>query len=261
MKFSAYYDGSFFSSISQFLRSLDPSLVNEEDHTKPKPSTNVSYISNEEIENSVQRILEEIGYQSGPADLAEICSMLSLDLSYTQLTTLDMDGLPVLGSANFDHRSIQIHSHDNPHRERFTIGHEIGHFYLRHDRYLHSETIAEQDLLITSMTKNTFNYERLEIQANIFASDLLLPTQTFDMKIREYGNRQEFRDNGHGYIYVDDQYCNYVPYNQFLSDLSSYFEVSLLAIEMKLRRRGLLNDHRKRPKSLTEIMHHSVKLS
>lgn len=261
LKFSAYYDGIFFSSTSQFLGSLDPSLAIEEDYPKVKLSATVTYISDEEIQQSAQRLIAKIGYQGGPVDLARICSMLSLDLTYTQQTILDTDGLPVLGSANFDHKSIQIHSHNNPHRERFTLGHEIGHFYLRHDRYLHSETIAEQDLLITSTTKNAFNYERLEIQANIFASDLLLPAQILDMKIKECGHRRKFKNIGYGYIYVDDQECNYGPYNLFLSELSSYFEVSLLAIEMKLRKMGLLTDDRTKPESFAEIMHHSRKWS
>lgn len=169
LKFSAYHDGSFFASVDHFLGSLDPSSSADGGHRSDRIGKSVPFVSDEEIEQSAQDILKRIGYESGVVDLAKICSVLSIDLTYIERTVHDADGNHILGSANFDQKSIQIYSHDNKHRERFTIGHEIGHFCLRHDRYLRSETVAESDLL---MTDKSFNYERLECQANIFASDL-----------------------------------------------------------------------------------------
>jgi Zn-dependent peptidase ImmA (M78 family) len=103
-------------------------------------------------------------------------------------------------------------------------------------------------------TDNKFNYERLEIQANIFASDLLLPAQMFRMKIDEYRRYLGIVDKGHGYIFVDDQPCNYELYIPLLSALSSYFEVSKRAVEIKLKRMGLLKDQRRKLESLSYFL-------
>lgn len=245
LKFSAYHDGSFFGSVGQFLRNVDPSLPVDNENTNNTICNSVPYISDEEIQQSTLKLLAQIGYQTGPVDLVKVCSELSLDLTNTEQTVRDVDGKRILGSANFDLKSIQVNSHDNKHRERFTIAHEIGHFHLHHDKYLRSESIVEQDLFINSETENAFNYERLEIQANILASDLLLPTQIFGTKVDEYREDLGIIDKGHGYIFVDDQPCNYTPYNDLLIELSSFFEVSKQAIEIKLKKMKLLTDHRR----------------
>jgi len=96
-----------------------------------------------------------------------------------------------------------------------------------------------------------FSYERLEYQANTFASELILLFEMFLRKTAEYRRELEIKDKGHGYIFVDDQPCNYGPYNQLLLYLSSYFEVSKQAIEIKYRKNGMLTDQRKKPKSLS----------
>jgi len=245
LKFSAYHDGTFFASVDQFLGSLEPNLSADAKHASDKVGKSAPFVSNEQIQQAAQDILRQIGYVSGVVDLEKICSALSIDLTFAEQAVHDADDNPILGSANFDNKSIQIFAHDNKHRERFTIGHEIGHFCLRHDRYLRSETVAESDLSTDSRTDHLFNYERLECQANIFASELLLPAQKLVERIEECRKLLDIRDKGHGHIFVDDQPCNCGPYGILLSDLSSYFEVSMQVIEIKLTKMNMLNDQRR----------------
>ena len=105
------------------------------------------------------------------------------------------------------------------------------------------------DLFIDGTSEGGFNYERLEFQANAFASNLLLPDQFFRLKVADRRRALEIRDRGHGYIFVDDQPCNYWPYTQLLSGLSSDFEASKTAVEIKLTNMGLLTDQRRVGKS------------
>ncbi|QIO59221.1 ImmA/IrrE family metallo-endopeptidase [Rhizobium leguminosarum] len=246
LKFSAYHDGNFFGAINQFLRSVEPELSVGNEIMEANTRVSVPYVPAEHIKRSAQEILEQIGYKSGPVDLGKICSVLSIDLHFSQQVVQDEDGTLILGSANFDRNSIQINVHANSNRERFTIGHEIGHFCLKHKMYLRSETIVERDLLIDFETDDNFNYDRLEFQANAFSSELILPDQVFLAAIDVGRFQFDIRDRGHGYIFVDDQPCNFLPYDQLISRLSLYFEVSKQAIEIKLRKMGLLNDQRKR---------------
>lgn len=133
-------------------------------------------------------------------DVERLCSVLNLDLSYSEQSALDADGNAILGSANFSKRSIAIYQNGNRNRERFTIAHEIGHFFLGHDHFLRSETIVEQDLFADPDTEDTFNYERLEHQANLFASALLLPDKQFRLAVEALRLHLKVSNRGVGYI-------------------------------------------------------------
>jgi len=154
--------------------------------------------------------------------------------------------MEILGSANFDRQEIVINAHGNITRERFTLGHEIGHFFLKHQVYLASESVIESDLRIVSEREGSFNYERLELQANLFASNLILPDEIFVRKTAEFRRLLGITDRGHGYIFVDDQPYNYQVYEQLLTQLLTYFEVSKQAIQYKLQNLGMLTDQRSR---------------
>ncbi len=245
LKFSAYYDGMFFSTVGQLLNQIDPDTSKRTNSTNQNACISVPYIPIKDIKKSAQSILDQIGYKEGPVDLTAACSHLCLDLQSTQEYETDAEGSLVLGSANFDRKSIKIYSHANENRERFTIGHEIGHFSLSHGKYLRSETTIKNDLLITTEREDNFNYERLELQANLFSSNLLLPDNNFIQQTEKYRKILEIRDRGHGYIYVDDQPCNLSAFFELLRLLSLHFCASIQAIDIKLRSLNMISDKRK----------------
>jgi len=251
LKFSAYQSNRFFGSIRQLLESLDPSSADENKNSGKNSSLSAPYIPDDEIKKLAQEILAKIDYKKGKVELEEVCSKISVDLKFTHRSIHDQDGEAILGSANFDRKLISINDHENKQRERFTIAHEIGHFCLNHGQFLRSETILERDLLLHNEKANSFNYERLEFQANSFASHLLLPEDDFLKKTKELRNCLDIRDRGYGYIYVDDQPSSYSDYFSLLSGLSTYFEVSKQAIEIKFKKLKLLNDQRRRPETLS----------
>ncbi|PDT17650.1 hypothetical protein CO670_07820 [Rhizobium sp. J15] len=246
LKFSAYHDGKYFSSIHELITNLDPELPDHARHNNEGSSLSVPFLSLGEIKASAAKVLELTDYKTGAVDLSTICRRLSIDLQFVDHAKFDTDGVAVLGSANFGRKTIQINTHTRETRERFTIGHEIGHFCLEHERYLRSETIIERDLFITREKTDSFNYERLEYQANAFSAELILPDDTFLWKTAHFRRDLDMRDRGHGYIFVDDQPCNYQPYEELLSLLSTYFAVSKKAIEVKFKKEKLLTDHRRR---------------
>lgn len=247
LKFSAYVDGALFGSCGQLVSSIYSDSSPTENSEYSGANGRVPYLSETKIQAKADSLLREAAYQNGPVDLEQICSQLSLKLSFSKRNVLDDFGAPILGSANFDNRTIEINLHKNKKRERFTIGHEIGHFFLQHGRYLRSESVVERDLFEHIETEEVSlpnNYSRLERQANEFASALLLPSLVFIERARELRSSLQIQDRGHGFIFVDDQPCNYAPYNELLFELSEHFEVSKRAIEIRLKRMGWLNDHR-----------------
>lgn len=243
LKFSAYFDGKFFSSIGQLLECYDHEAASTTFEVGARVS--VPYISLDDIRAFATEIVEGIGYKAGHVDLGEICAAMSLELTYSQRNVFDEDGTLILGSANFDWNSIEINSHDNEFRERFTIGHEIGHFCLGHGHYLRSENVIERDLLVDAEGTENFNFTRLELQANLFASEIILPDKVFRIAVEVGCERLKMRDIGFGRVYVDDNPWNYQPYNELISELSQYFRVSKQATEIRLKKLGLVNDQRR----------------
>lgn len=243
LKFSAYSEGNYFGTVAEFLASLEPGTQTPE-LGNASSRVSVPYISVEEIKKTTEEILNQIDYETGPVDLAKICQMNGIDLKFTDAVVRDADGTQILGSANFDLKTIEINLHGDSNQKRFTIGHEIGHFCLGHHHYLRSETILERDLEITGDSTNTVNYERLEFQANTFSADLILPHRAFIFAMARYRIELGIKFKGQGYIFVDDQPDNLLTYYKFLTLLSIEFEASKQAIEIKLKRAGWLNDQR-----------------
>lgn len=231
-------------SVSQLLRSFAPELVIEGGAVVGPQTNFVPFKSDVEIKRTAQKYLTLLQHTSGAVDLENLCKELKLQLTFSESLSYDSDGNPILGTANFRNKMIEVNLHGNKHRERFTIAHEIGHFCLRHDQYLHSDSITEHDLLVDAQSDCTLNYERLEHQANIFASELLLPDGDFRISVEGLRLHIGIVDRGFGYIFVDDQPCNYNPYNERMYALSSHFEVSKHAIEIRLKRMGLITDQR-----------------
>jgi Zn-dependent peptidase ImmA (M78 family) len=240
LKFSAFFDGNYFSSIQTFVASI----CGERESEIVKREIPVPFISDNKLHAAAISLLSDANYINGPVDLENICSILSIELEWSDEELKTDDGFEILGQADFENRKIKIFSHQNPNRERFTIAHEIGHFHLKHNCFLRSESIVASDLLIDILTPNEHVLNRLELQANIFASYLLLPLSAFYLTIEQLRADYGIRNKGHGYIYVDNQPCNLSDYNRFLGEVSRVFEVSRTVVEIRLKKLDLLKDDR-----------------
>ncbi|UWR29660.1 ImmA/IrrE family metallo-endopeptidase [Sulfitobacter sp. W002] len=245
LKLSAYSDGSFYGSMSQLLQSFDAGVESVRDQVIGAPSDIVRFLPDADIREVASELLGGLRHQWGAVNLEELCASLELRLSFSERHFKDEQGNLILGSANFGKRTIEVNQNGSRHRERFTIAHEIGHFCLQHDRYLVSETIIERDLMVDVQSTQPSNFERLEFQANILASELLLPLSEFTTCVEALRQHLRIYDKGFGYIFVDDQRINYTLYSELLSALSSHFDVSKQAVEVRLKRLGLVNDERR----------------
>jgi len=242
LKFSGYYEGQFVGTPGQLLQSLERSG----DAAVRPAGVSVPYVSPAAIRATVKGILDGIGYKLGRVDLLAVCERMNLDLRFEPWAVVDESGAVVLGSAFFDLNRIEIYPQENLNRRRFTIAHEIGHFALGHGQHLRSETVIKEDLLSDVQEPNGFNYARLESQANLFASELLLPDHVFPYAVDIACQKFEMRSNiGNYRVYVDDQPVNFTAYNGMLSELADYFQVSKQAIDIRLKKMGIVNDQRK----------------
>lgn len=68
-----------------------------------------------------------------------------------------------------DEKNIYVNKLEHPVRQRFTIAHEIGHYYLNHK----NTGVLMRD------EKSSLGTRKEEIEANAFAAELLMPEQLF----------------------------------------------------------------------------------
>lgn len=240
MKFSAYCDGAFYNSLADLMGSW---LGDRESNNSDNQSVSLQYISYEDMEARAANLLSQISYQDGVVNLPKICDSLSLELEYTEETCIDSDGNEVLGEADFVRRCIKIYHHDMRNRGRFTLAHEIGHFYLGHDKFLGSESVVKDDLFIDDQPDANNFYRNMEFQANTFASCLLLPKVPLFKKILEITSLYKIPTHRY-FIYVDNQPCNLKDYNLLMNELVGSFEVTKTAIEIRLKKLNFLTDNR-----------------
>ena len=137
-------------------------------------------------------------YEKIPIQVGKVCSALDIKASQISLPD-DISGLIRLDN-NQCH--IEINEDHHPHRKRFTMAHELGHYCLHQDLLKSKTKILERSDKI--LTKEDIIREK---EADEFAAELLMPAYIFTKKSKEL-----------------------TP-----SELSEYFFVSISAIHTRLK--------------------------
>jgi len=143
-----------------------------------------------------------------PVDLDFICQEEGFNVYVEDLNEFEqqhgrvISGILFLSSGDKD---IYVNHNDIPERRRFTIAHELAHYYLHH-----GEDNPEKGVIVS------FRGERStqEYEADQFAAELLMP----EINIREY-----LRDMS-------------VP---FISNLALFFDVSKAAMRFRMDKLNL----------------------
>ncbi len=109
---------------------------------------------------------------------------LEIILEYLKIKSLEADNLPESYDAyivNFDNEWYALlKKGQHVHRQRFSLAHEIGHLQLKHDISWHTAGTIDEP----PARRTYYDYEKgLEIEANVFAGELLVP---YDLLKKEY---------------------------------------------------------------------------
>ena len=118
----------------------------------------------EHIELKAEEVLSALNIKFTPVPVEEIASRSLIKIS--RAPSKDFSGLLIRKDG---HALIGVNSDEAPVRQRFTIAHELGHFYLhpQKDAFVDYRNHKDNDRDI-----ETTNKER---QANMFAAALLMP--------------------------------------------------------------------------------------
>ena len=82
---------------------------------------------------------------------------------------------------------IGVNAHHSPNRQRYTIAHELGHYFLHADILREG---AHVDTVITMLNRDqdaALGTVNIEIEANQFAAELLMPRQMIENYLRSEG--------------------------------------------------------------------------
>lgn len=234
-----YCDGQFTNILSLF-DTWDASISQENAITVP-------FLSDEMISNKVSQLHELYKFKTN--DIAgELLYKLFPEM---KITFCDFPS-NVLGNLSLSDNLISISNElvNDVHRRNFTLAHEIGHLCL-HEKILRKflkSHIEYNEQAIALLPDNVIR--KLEIQANKFASFLLIPEHKFKQEVSKLFTLFSITK---GRLYLDHQTCNKRNVNLILDRLSQTFNVSKQAIKIRLLNTNLLIIENKGPRRVEEL--------
>ena len=139
--------------------------------TETLPS--VKRLKREEIEQKAAQILRAHGLYSVPIDPVALANRNGIRVLNAAFSEEGLSGLVAKRGSDIQ---ILVNQNDTSFRKRFTIAHEMGHFFL-HLTNQDGEFIDKNaDLYREEEPQNNLSEERIrEMQANQFAAGLLMP--------------------------------------------------------------------------------------
>lgn len=205
-----------------------------------KQSFTIKYLADEEI---LREIYDKLHWSLDEHGIISDDELLQcvIDQGYSMKSSLMTS--KVLGEINFETKEVCISGSlvkGSP-RWRFTVAHELGHIVL-HSAAIHQsqirsieESIDDEELDV-EISDETI--KRMEIQANSFASQLLIPENKLNLEYCKLFLEKGVRNYPN--LRIDSQPCNIELLYWFTGRLASCFNVSKMAIEKRLQKLGLL---------------------
>ncbi len=131
-------------------------------------------------EKCAQDLLTRLGFNTAPIPVERIAKALGIVLKFSPLDDelsgmiFIKDDIPIVG----------VNALHHPSRQRFTVAHEIGHLEL-HRSHLTGEVHVDRKFPVMKRDATTaLGTDRREIEANRFASHLLVPTRLLKEKMQ-----------------------------------------------------------------------------
>ena len=138
--------------------------------------------------------------QTNPLDIVALLENLGIDVRYEPLEN-GISGM-LIKNVTTNKWIIYVNSLHHPHRQRFTLSHELAH-YCRHT------PIVEE--FVDKIFFRGSKFSSMEIEANRFAAELLMPANEF---------------------------CNQVGISPKVEDIAKHFQVSSAAVMYRAHELG-----------------------
>ena len=160
-----------------------------------------------------QDLLASLNIKSAPIPIEKIAKALTVQVRFSpfddELSGMIYvkDGVPIIG----------VNSLHHPNRQRFTIAHELGHFQLHRQMITNQVHVDKNFPALMRDPKSATGTERIEIEANQFAAELLMPRELIEQALA--GKQFDIDDDG--------------P----MEEIAKKFRVSKQALQYRIRNR------------------------
>lgn len=219
------------------------------EHSGGEEHNIVRYVPDDEIERLCCRALDSVNYQGGAVDLEAVTDYhqrsSGLSVNFDQCAMTGAGAAKILGMISFNPSRITIYpcNHSCEESVRFTLAHELGHYSMNHQSYMIREYYEDVDMNIgNTVSLGNKSLDRIETQANMYASRLLLPEKELLKEFNRLLVTYDIRDRRCGALYLDDQRCNIDNYHNVVGALKKVFNVSKEAIKIRLSVLGVLTE-------------------
>lgn len=184
-----------------------------------------------QIIKSANQLLQDSGILEPPVNPRKVALQLGIDIIDRNFTD-DISG--ALMFKNGSHFIICNINHSE-NRKKFTIAHELGHYFLKHS---HDQEFGRDGLFIDKKEHFIFRNEhsatgeeRQEVEANAFAAALLMPESMVREEMQKLSNV--------GFDFYDEDETGAPP---IIKTLANKFQVSTTAMTFRVANLRLLNN-------------------
>ena len=159
---------------------------------------------------AARSVLDEFAIVRPPVGIDKTAKKMNARLMYSPLDdelsgmVYIKDGIPIIG----------VNALHHPNRQRFTIAHEVGHLVMHRGLIEREVHVDKTFLMLRRDTDSTSGTEAVEIEANSFAAEILMP---------EIMISNALKNNAYD---IDDE--------SLISRLAIQFKVSTQAIQFRL---------------------------
>ena len=165
----------------------------------------------DDITTNVRKLLRDQNVEEAPVPAEDIANALGALVRYYPFDE-DLSGMIYIKGAR---PIIGVNSLHHPNRRRFTIAHEVGHLLLHRHLIAHHVHIDKRFPVLLRDAKSSTGTQRMEMEANRFAAELLMPLFLIVPMLKRNG------------VDIDDE--------RPLEELSRKFRVSKQALGYRIR--------------------------
>lgn len=163
-----------------------------------------------DLRRQVKELLEEQGIASAPIPVERIAVALGATIRRSPLDE-SLSGMIYLKGRK---PIIGVNSRHHQNRQRFTIAHETAHLVLHRDTIIEDVHVDRRFPVLMRDANSATGMEKIEIEANRFAAELLMPTFFLLRALKTRG------------FDIDDE--------EPLKKLARYFRVSTQALQYRI---------------------------
>jgi len=143
------------------------------------------------IRSVAERLLTSHAISSAPVPVEKLAFALGIDVRSTRPGDISLSGFLVRDDGT-GQAIVGINKDHHKNRQRFTIAHEIGHFLLHAGQEIYVDECSKSGLRISLRDEDSSKgTERDEIEANVFAAELLMPVELLQADIVSANIRDE----------------------------------------------------------------------